>query len=209
MWVIVGLGNPSEEYENTRHNVGRAMVSLFAKKEEGFSFEENTKIRVHIAKGEVVKEKVTLALPDTYMNKSGDVVKILVGSVKKAEKLVVIYDDLDLPLGTIKLSFGRGSGGHKGIESIVRAVGTKDFVRIRIGISAATPSGKTKKPKGEKKVLDFIMGTFSKREETELKKISKKINDALRVVILDGRQAAMNQFNSGAPIGAPTQRRRD
>lgn len=195
MWIIVGLGNPSEEYENTRHNVGRMMVSLFAKKEGGFSFEENAKIRAQIAKGTVVKEKVTLVLPDTYMNKSGDAVKVLVGSVKKAEKLIVLHDDLDLPLGTIKISFGRGSGGHKGAESIVHGVGTKDFVRMRIGISAATPGGKTKKPKGEKKVLDFIMGTFSKKEEAELKKISKKINDALTVLLKGGRAQAMNQFN--------------
>lgn len=215
MWVIAGLGNPSEEYKNTRHNVGRMIVSSFAKEENDFSFEESKQMNAQIAKGVVGKEKVTFVLPEAYMNKSGNVLAQFVTSTKKArhdssptasakrgeslarraEKLVVVYDDLDLPLGTIKLSFGRGSGGHKGVESIIRAVGTKDFVRIRIGISTTTPGGKLKKPRGEKKVLDFIMGTFSKKEEKTLKKIFAFSTGAILSIITDGLSVAMNKYN--------------
>ena len=109
--------------------------------------------------------------------------------------MVVIYDDLDMPLGKIKISFGRGSGGHKGIESIVRSIKTKDFIRIRVGIAPATPSGKIKKIKTEQKVIDFILGDFKKKETEILKKVFKKVNEALEVIIKEGRSNAMNEFN--------------
>ena len=134
-------------------------------------------------------------LPDTYMNKSGLEVKKYITSIKKAERLVVVYDDLDLPFGSFKISFGRGSGGHKGIESIVRTIKTKNFVRVRIGISPTTPSGKMKKPKGDKEVHDFILGDFTKKEKETLKKIKKKIHDALLMIIEEGRARAMNTYN--------------
>jgi PTH1 family peptidyl-tRNA hydrolase len=129
------------------------------------------------------------------MNKSGLSLKPIIVSKKKAENLIVIYDDLDMPLGKIKISFGRGSGGHKGVESIARSIKTKEFIRIRVGIAPATPSGKIKKPKGEEKIIDFILGGFKKKETEMLKKVFKKVNEALEVIIKEGRQKAMNEFN--------------
>ena len=129
------------------------------------------------------------------MNHSGKAVAKFVKSKKAAENLIVVYDDIDLPLGTIKISYNKGSGGHKGLESVVKALKTKEFVRIRIGISPATPTGKIKKPEGEKKVLDFILAKFKPAEKEILKKVFKNVSEALEILITNGRERAMNQFN--------------
>ena len=195
-WVIVGLGNPGEEYESTRHNTGRMAVDFLAR-EAGFrEFREDAKSKAHIASGMIGKTAVALVLPDTFMNKSGSALTKLVKSAKAAERMIVAYDDLDLPLGTLKLSYDRGSGGHKGLESIMRAVKTKKFTRIRIGVSPATPGGKIKKPDGEKAVLDFILTKFKHAELEELKKTFKKAVEAMQMIVVEGRERAMNQFNS-------------
>ncbi|PIR58176.1 MAG: hypothetical protein COU71_00085 [Parcubacteria group bacterium CG10_big_fil_rev_8_21_14_0_10_38_31] len=134
-------------------------------------------------------------LPETFMNKSGLSLKPVITSKKKAQFLVVMYDDLDLALGTFKISFNRGSGGHRGVESIVRTLKTKEFVRIRAGISSATPKGKVKKPIGEKKVVDFIIGDFKPKELEVLKKVSKNIHEALEMIVAEGYQKAMSVYN--------------
>lgn len=195
MWIIVGLGNPGEGYERTRHNAGRVLVEAFAEKGDFSEWKADKKLQALVANGTVGKHAVKLLLPETFMNKSGLSVKPLVKTIKAAEKLVVIYDELDMPMGSLKISFGRGSGGHKGVESIARSIKTKDFVRFRIGISPATPSGKLKKPKGDGQVLHFIMGVFSKKDETMLKDISKTAHEALTMLIERGRTRAMNEFN--------------
>jgi len=194
-FVIVGLGNPGEEYLSTRHNAGRLAVEAFDNFQEFGGFANDSKTKSDISKGKIGKHAITLMLPNTFMNKSGSAVKNLVTSVKAAERLVVVYDDIDLPFGSIKLSFSRGSGGHKGVESIIKAVKTKDFVRVRIGVAPTTPSGKIKKPQGEQKVYDFLLGEFKKKEEDTLKKIFKITNEALETVITDGHYKAMNVFN--------------
>src|SRR3989344_1261719 len=135
--VIAGLGNPGKEYEKTRHNAGRSVVELLAKEEGAGEFVMNKPAKALTAKGEVGGEKAVLILPETMMNASGKAVSAFIKTPKAARSLLVIHDVLDLPLGTIKLVFGRGSGGHKGVESIMRAIKTKDFARIRVGISAA------------------------------------------------------------------------
>jgi PTH1 family peptidyl-tRNA hydrolase len=172
-YVIVGLGNPGEEYVHTRHNAGHIIVAELAKRDL------NAKL-------------VPL---ESMMNNSGTAVAVFVKNQKEAEKLVVIHDDLDLPLGAIKLSFGRGAGGHRGVDSIIKKLKTKDFMRVRVGICPVTASGKAKKPHGEQQVVDFILGKFKPAELTVLKKLSKKIGDALEVLISHGREAAMSQFN--------------
>lgn len=195
MFYITGLGNPSEEYKNTRHNTGALAVEDFSKKNKLPLFEFDKKLKGLVSSGKVGKEKITLILPQTFMNKSGDSLKTIITNKKKAENLIVIYDDLDIPLGKFKISFGRGSGGHKGVESVVRSIKTKDFIRIRIGIVPSTPSGKLKKPVGEKKIIDFILGDFSKKEMDTLKKVFKNTNEAITAIIKDGRAKAMNRFN--------------
>ena len=133
--VIVGLGNTGKEYEKTRHNAGRSVVELLAKQEGLDEFVFNKTSNALVNKGAIEGESTTLVLPETMVNLSGKAVVAFVKSVKAAKNLLVIHDDLDLPLGAIKMVFGRGSGGHKGVESIMRMIKTKDFARLRIGIS--------------------------------------------------------------------------
>lgn len=196
-WVIVGLGNPGEEYTATRHNAGRMAVEQFAKMAGLSDFKEEKKVKAHVARGLIGKEAVVALLPDTFMNKSGSAVAPFVKSQKAAERMIVAYDDLDLPLGTIKLSFDRGSGGHKGLESVMRAVKTKKFTRVRIGVSPSTASGKTKKPAGEKAVLKFILEKFKAHEMEELKRIFKRAAQAFGSCVKNGPMVAMNEFNRG------------
>ena len=193
--VLVGLGNPTEEYKATRHNTGRSFVEYFGKTNVIDTWEKNKKANATVTRGEYAGEKVVLILPDTFMNRSGNAVIAYVKSKKSAEKMIVVYDDLDLPLGSMKISFGRSSGGHRGIDSIVRTLKTKDFVRIRVGVSPTTPSGKLKKPKGEEAVVDFLMKPFRKQEQETLKKVRARVLEAISVLISEGRAVAMNRFN--------------
>lgn len=194
-WVVVGLGNPGGEYSQTRHNTGRMAVEAFAKSTGSDAWKENTKASATVASATIAKQLAALVLPDTFMNKSGTAVAKYVKSAKAAEKMIVLYDDLDLPLGKIKVSFDRGSGGHKGIESIARAVKTKKFARIRIGISPATASGKIRKPQGEQDVTTHILGRFRPSELDELKNVFKKTSEAIACIVADGVTVAMNKFN--------------
>ncbi|MFA7216763.1 MAG: aminoacyl-tRNA hydrolase [Candidatus Paceibacterota bacterium] len=193
-YIFVGLGNPGEEYENTRHNVGKMMLSWFAE-DKKTSFVYDKKINAQVAKTKIGKSPVTLVLPDTFMNNSGKALKDLVNNPKKAEKLVVIYDDLDLPFDKEKVSHNRSSGGHRGLESIIKSIKTKNFTRIRIGISPKTPTGKIKKPTGEEKVMKFILGKFSPDEIKVLKKKSKKVSEALVNLVEFGLEKTMTEFN--------------
>jgi PTH1 family peptidyl-tRNA hydrolase len=194
-WTIVGLGNPGSEYENTRHNVGREFLMAIAKKEGVTEWKVDKKLRALVAKGELFGEKVVLICPETFMNNSGGSLKPLFDTKKKLNYLAVVHDDLDLPLGKVKLSFGSGPGGHNGVLSIQKALKSKDFLRIRIGISPSTASGKTKKPDSEK-VVDFVIGKFKKTEEDTLKKIRKVVTEALGLLVNEGKDAAMNDINS-------------
>lgn len=193
-YIFVGLGNPGEEYEGTRHNTGRVLLTMFGKIHEA-EWKTDSKLSAQVAKIKVGKTPVTLVLPNTFMNNSGKSIKPLVGSVKSAEKLIVIYDDLDLPFGSSKISFNKSSGGHKGLESIIKAVKTEKFARVRVGISPTSPTGKLRKPQGEDAVMKVIMGKFKPEELLALKKLSKKINEALETFVSDGLEKTMSSFN--------------
>lgn len=192
-YIVVGLGNPGEEYTNTRHNTGRMALEVFRMAEKFPEWELNAKIKALTSSGKLGKESVTLVEPETFMNKSGFSVASLIKSKKAAEHLVVIHDDLDIPFGKFKISFNKSSGGHRGVESIIKALKTSAFVRIRVGISPVTPPGKLKKPHGETAVDKHILGKFSLDQLTTLKKLSKKISEALHVLITEGREKAMSQ----------------
>lgn len=194
-WIFVGLGNPGEEYEGTRHNIGRDFVQHIFKKEGVDGWKLDKKLRSLTAKGSLYGKQALGVLPETYMNNSGGAVKPLIDSKKKLETLVVVQDEMDLPLGKVKLSYGSSSGGHKGIESIQKTLKSKDFVRIRIGISPHTASGKVRKPEGDK-VVDFVLGKFKKGHEDELKKVRKIVAEAMKLLVTEGRAAATMAIHS-------------
>ncbi|TSC77626.1 MAG: peptidyl-tRNA hydrolase, PTH1 family [Parcubacteria group bacterium Gr01-1014_24] len=180
MKLVVGLGNLGKEYENTRHNTGRIMVGMVEKR---LGEEKN-------------KYKIKFITPDTFMNNSGRAVAPLIKTKKDLKDLVVVYDDIDLPLGKIKISFNRSSGGHNGLGSVIKALKSEEFLRIRIGIAPATPSGKIRKPKGEKAVLNFILSEFKKSELETLKKLSKKVSEAVEMIFSEGSNKAMSLYNN-------------
>lgn len=194
-YIIVGLGNPGEEYIKTRHNTGRIMLDYFADKNNFDEFEKDKRTNGLLTKGKIGKSSVILIEPETFMNKSGDCVSKFIKSKKDALGLVVIHDDLDLGMGKIKISFNKGSAGHRGLESIIKKIKTNEFIRVRVGISPVTPSGKIKKPLGEKKILDFIIGKFSKKEDEVMKKVLKEVSEALTVIVEEGKDRAMNKYN--------------
>jgi PTH1 family peptidyl-tRNA hydrolase len=179
MKIVVGLGNPGEEYENTRHNAGRILMSMVEKK--------------LASRGST--QKIKFLIPDTFMNQSGKSMIKFIKSKKDLKDLVVMYDDVDLPIGKTKISFNRSSGGHNGLGSIIKSVKSEEFVRIRVGIAPATPSGKIRKPKGEKAMLNFLLGEFKKPEIETLKKLSTKVADALETIFTEGKDKAMSVFN--------------
>lgn len=196
-YIIAGLGNPGGEYENTRHNTGRIMLEYFRAAHDFPEWKEDKKTRSLVSKEKIGKESVVLLEPDNFMNNSGKSIAPFVTSKKQAEKTIVIYDDIDLPLGTVRVAFNRGSGGHNGIESVIKHLKTREFVRVRVGISKANSKGAAKKPKGEEAVLKFLLGEFKKDELAELKKIGKKVSAALDLIILEGREKAMGECNKG------------
>ncbi len=194
--IIMGLGNPGNEYDKTRHNAGRMVVELLAKQEGFDEFVLNKKANALVSDGKIGKEKVTLVLPETFMNKSGTSASAFVKSVKAAKDLLVVHDDLDLPLGVTKMVFARGAGGHKGVESIMRALKTEQFARLRVGISGEGKKNQAKKVSGEEKVIKHVIGKFKPTEEAALKKALKKSAEAVRLYVEESIEAATQFANT-------------
>lgn len=209
-YVIVGLGNPGEEYVGTRHNTGRDALAVFAEENNFSEWKPDLKTKSLISSGKIGKETVTLIAPETFMNKSGISVDKIQKSLKvktqkgvkngrgkkEIENLVVVHDDLDIPFGKFKISFNKSSGGHRGVESIVKVLKTDGFGRIRVGISPANSKGVAKKPVGEEVINKFILGKFKPAEAAELKKLYKVVSKALTLIISDGISKAMSQQGS-------------
>lgn len=164
MKIIVGLGNPGREYDNTRHNVGFSFVDAFAKCKEitplrGLSFGFDKKFKADIAKTSANGEKIILVKPITFMNSSGESVANVLKYFKvKTEDLIVIFDDIDLPLGILRIKNRGSSGGHKGVQSIIDEIGSEKFIHFRIGVSENEKVGKAQ-------TVDFVLSRFSKREK--------------------------------------------
>lgn len=193
-FVMVGLGNPGAEYENTRHNTGRIILDEWRRLWGWPDWTLDKKKFCLATRGEIGKHEALLLLPETFMNKSGQSVGAVVKNQAAAKRLLVVHDDLDLPLGRFKLSFGRGDGGHKGAASVRRAVKTKDFLRLRVGVA-----GK-KKPSGEAAVVKFILGRFSPEEQSIIKKLAQASESLLKVWMSEGLEAALNQFNAAGRV---------
>lgn len=189
MILIVGLGNPGRRYLATRHNVGRLVVNEFARKNNFPNFRFQEKFNIFVSRGVFNKNKIILALPETFMNKSGQAVKSLMAYYKlEASNLYVFHDDIDLPLGKIKIVKNRGAAGHKGVESIIKELKTKDFVRFRIGIR---PSQIIK----IKNVEKFVLQKFSKKEEEIIKEILQVTIQAIEAALRESLNRTMEKYN--------------
>ncbi len=194
-YIIVGLGNPGEEYAETRHNAGRMVIEEFRKKNNFPEWTLDKSLKTLVSKGSVGKDKVILLEPNNFMNVSGKSVAPFIANAKEAERTIVIYDDMDLPLGSMKISFNRSSGGHNGLGSIIKALKTQEFARLRIGVCPTTATGKLRKPKGPEAVLDFIIGPFKKPELEIMRATTKKAAEALMLFLTEGREKATGKIN--------------
>lgn len=194
MILVVGLGNPGDEYSKTRHNTGFLILDFILKKVE---WKKSLGTKALFYKDSTHKKTFLYLKPVTYMNNSGVAVSYAQNEKTKikSEDIIVIYDDIDLPIGTIKISFNRSSGGHNGVESIIKKIKSKEFIRIRVGVSPLTPTGKLKKPKGEDAVLKFLLGDFKNNELKEIEKISKKVLEIIEMISVEGRDKAMTLYN--------------
>ena len=189
MYIIVGLGNPSKEYENTRHNIGFDVVDeIIDKYDIPYS---GTKHRAMYGSGIIDGVKVVVAKPLTYMNLSGEAVRSLVDfyKVDPITELIVIYDDVNLEPGKLRIRKKGSAGGHNGIKSIIEHLGTKEFMRIRVGVG--------EKPKGWD-LAKYVLGRFSKAERKLVDEATDKSIKALTMIINGDIDAAMNEFNEKA-----------
>lgn len=188
MTAIIGLGNPGEKFKNTRHNVGFLAVEKFAEKNNFPEFKFSKKYNSLISEEIFNEEKIFLAKPQTFMNESGKAVRKITANYKlQTTNLIIVHDDIDLDLGKIKIVKSRGSAGHKGVESIIKNLGTDGFIRFRIGILPAE-----EKPKNPEK---FVLQKFSKEEEKILEDVLEKTSRALQTTLKEGIESAMNKFN--------------
>ncbi|MCF2681583.1 aminoacyl-tRNA hydrolase [Faecalicatena contorta] len=186
MFIIAGLGNPTLQYEGTRHNVGFDVIDTLA---ERYNISVDTrKSRALIGKGMIEGYKVILVKPQTYMNLSGESIRSLVDYYKVDEEseLIVIYDDVSLGVGQIRIRKKGSAGGHNGIKSILSELGTDVFLRIKVGVG--------EKP-GKYDLADYVLGHFSKEEKEQMEKGYQKAADAVSMLLSGETEAAMNQYN--------------
>jgi PTH1 family peptidyl-tRNA hydrolase len=194
-YIIAGLGNPGSQYADTRHNAGRLALDVFRARHELPDFEKRGELKALLSRGIVGNAQVTLIEPDNYMNNSGTSVYKYMRSVDEPY-LVVIHDDIDLPIGMFRISYNRGAGGHNGIRSIEQHTGTKKFVRIRIGIAPVSLfGGVMKKPKGERAVQQFVLKNFSFTDKKRLESVFSDVTKALDLILEDQLTKAMNTYN--------------
>ena len=195
MFYIVGLGNHGERYQGTRHNVGWLICDYVRVEARLPDLIDDKSMSGRMTEGAIAGAPIRLLYPDTFMNNSGSAV---VKFVPKNEvgNLIVVHDDIDLPLGEIKLGKGRGDGGNNGIKSLIEKLGTKDFIRIRIGIAPRSFwTGEVKRPKGGGPLERFVLKPFSKKEEEQLKEVKERAFAALQTILTSGLETAMNKFN--------------
>ena len=184
-YVIIGLGNPGKEYENTRHNMGFRAIDVLSS-DENIEISRN-KFHALIGRGRIDGKKVILVKPQTYMNRSGQAVREAAMYFDvPSQNLIVIYDDIDLPTGSIRIRKSGGAGTHNGMKSVVEQLGTKDFVRIRIGVGGAED--------GED-LVDRVIGKVPKAEQELLDEAACEAAKAAKDIITDGVDNAMNRHN--------------
>lgn len=184
MYLIAGLGNPGKSYEATRHNLGARALDELALR-WNTNFEESRKLQANLAFAEFAKEKIILCHPTTFMNDSGLTIKAVAKFYKIPSKhIVIIYDDLDLEFSRLKIAINNSSGGHNGIKSIIEHLGSRDFVRIRLGIGPSL--GPAEK---------FVLQKFTAIEKKKIDSIIQRSADCLTAYLNEGLEKASNQFN--------------
>ena len=184
-FLIIGLGNPGREYKDNRHNIGFMVIDRIAVRLNAQGMKLQSKALV--MSGIYEDRKIILAKPQTYMNLSGQSVQGLLNFYKiPFENLIIAHDDLDLPLGTIRIRPGGGPGGQRGMASTIEQLGTQDFPRLRIGIG---------RPPGRMDPKDYVLQNFTKDEQKMLSEIIDRAADAALAFVTDGLNKAMNQFN--------------
>ena len=192
MKLIVGLGNPGRGYANNRHNVGFVCLNHFAKT-QGIRFDKKQgKARIGI--GEVAGSKVVLARPQTYMNLSGQSVSRLIKKFNiNLDDLLIIHDDLDLPLGKIRIRYGSSSGGHKGIDSIISSLGNQDFSRLRVGIGRPTTEDFAETSEAD--IVAYVLSNFTSEEKQIVVQVIPRVSEAIYCLLSQGLVATMNKYN--------------
>ena len=187
--LIVGLGNPGRSYLNNRHNIGFTCLSYLAR-QVGIRFDKKVCLS-RTGSGEVGGNKLILARPQTFMNLSGRSVSRLVKKFSiNLDDLIVIHDDLDLPLGRIRIRQGGSSGGHKGVSSIINELGSRDFIRIRVGIGRpVTPFI------GEADITDYVLSSFTTEEKKTMAQVIPEVSKAVLCLLTEGLVAAMDKYN--------------
>jgi PTH1 family peptidyl-tRNA hydrolase len=190
MKLIVGLGNPGKEYSTNRHNIGFLCLNHFARLHRIALDRKQSRSRV--GTGWVAGNEVTLAKPQTYMNLSGVAVSQLMQKYKVTpDDLIVIHDDLDLPLGKLRIRKGSSAAGHNGIKSIIANLGTQEFIRIRVGISRPAMEGENK----EECIVDYVLGDFTDGDKPVIEDTIRRVSDAAMSLLIEGLNTAMNKFN--------------
>ena len=185
IYLVIGLGNPGREYKNTRHNIGFLLMDLLAE-HLGVSF-TRTQFKSLVTNGWLDNKKIILAKPQTFMNRSGQAVRSLMKFYKiESHQLLVAYDDVDLPFDTIRMKPSGGSGGHKGMQSIIEQLGTQDYPRLRLGVG---------RPPGYKQAADYVLKPFSKDEADFLQNFIERAADAVKAFVVDGIDPAMTHYN--------------
>ena len=183
--LIVGLGNPGREYRSSRHNVGFRCVELLARR-HGITLSERRR-HATLGQGRVADHPAVLAKPRTFMNLSGGAVRYLLDRFHgRGSRLLVVVDDMDLPLGTLRLRAAGTSGGHRGLDSIIDELGSQDFARLRIGIG---------RPGGAVSPVGHVLGEFSAEEEPQVKEALERAAAIVEAVLTEGIEAAMNRCN--------------
>jgi len=197
MILVVGLGNPGQKYQKTRHNVGFMVLDEFQKIQDFSDWKLKKKFKAEISEGIINSQKIILAKPQTFMNESGKAVKAIFNFQFSNKNLIVIHDDLDLELGKMKIVQNRGAAGHKGVQSIINELGTKNFVRFRIGIAQKlkVKSEKLKVKVESLKLDEFVLQKFTKEENKILKGVIEKTCRAIEIAIKQSIEKAMTEYN--------------
>lgn len=191
-WTIALLGNPGSQYKYTRHNAGFLTGDFLQENWTSTDWKKKMFSNATIATSEFDGNQITLIKPETFMNLSGRAVQKYINTKDDIKTLIVVQDDVHLPIGTFKISFGRGDGGHNGITSLHQALKTKDFIRIRIGVAPI----KTAENQNYKiKLDDFVLGKFTQEERDLLEKLFPEIKKAIETIITKDVNEAMNVFN--------------